>query len=167
MNDSLIYSEKVSSRWTELLFIALTLSFTLLFIWRIKVDGFDFLAGAFLFLSCTFLFYSLNFRTLIIRITPESVKLRFGLFTWKIPLDNIEACRLDEVPAFMRMGGAGIHFMFIRGRYRASFNFLEHPRVVIRFKRKVGLVREISFSTHRPDEVIQQVLAGKSSVNTG
>mgnify|MGYP000900013350 CR=1 FL=1 len=32
---------------------------------------------------------------------------------------------------FLRYGGAGIHFMSIRGRYRASFNFLEYPRVVI------------------------------------
>jgi len=162
MNDSLIYSERVTSRRTELFFIALTLSTALLFLWRIKADGFDFLAGGFFFLCCTFLFYSVNYRTLIIRITPESVKLRFGLFTWTIPVDNIEACRLDDLPVFMRMAGAGIHFMFIRGRYRASFNFLEHSRILISFKRKVGLVREISFSTRRPDEVIRHIQGAKT-----
>jgi len=167
MNDNLIYSEKVSSRWTDLLFIALTLSFALLFIWRIKVDGFDFLAGAFLFLSCTFIFYSVNYRTLIIRITPETVKLRFGLFTWTIVVENIEACRLDDLPVFMQMGGAGIHFMFIRGRYRVSFNFLEHSRVVIRFRKKVGPVRDISFSTRRPDEIIRHIQGAKTAVNAG
>jgi hypothetical protein len=55
----------------------------------------------------------------------------------------------------MRYGGAGIHFMLIRKRYRASFNFLEHPRVVITLRRRAGFVRDISFSTRRPDDVIQ------------
>jgi hypothetical protein len=81
-----------------------------------------------------------------------------------VPLDNIEACCLDDVPIFMRMGGAGIHFMIIRKRYRASFNFLEYPRVVIAFKRKVGPVRDISFSTQQPNDIlrlIQQEISAK------
>jgi hypothetical protein len=57
----------------------------------------------------------------------------------------------------MKYGGAGIHFMFIRDRYRASFNFLEYPRVVIAFKKKVGPVRDISFSTRKPEDVIQLI----------
>jgi hypothetical protein len=57
----------------------------------------------------------------------------------------------------MRMGGAGIHFMLIRRRYRVSFNFLEYPRVVIAFKRKVGPVQDISFSTRRPDDVLRHI----------
>jgi hypothetical protein len=56
--------------------------------------------------------------------------------------------------------------MLIRKRYRASFNFLEHPRVVIALKRKVGPVRDISFSTRRPDDVlrlIQEVISANSA----
>jgi hypothetical protein len=45
--------------------------------------------------------------------------------------------------------------MFVRKRYRASFNFLEYPRVVIAFKNKVGPVRDLSFSTSRPDDVLR------------
>jgi hypothetical protein len=63
----------------------------------------------------------------------------------------------------MRMGGAGIHFMIIRKRYRASFNFLEHPRVVIALKRNAGLVRDISFSTRRPDDLLRLI---KEAVST-
>ena len=74
-----------------------------------------------------------------------------------MPLANIEECRLDALPALMRYGGAGIHFMVIRGRYRASFNFLEYPRVVIAFKRKVGPVRDISFSTRQPEDVLRVI----------
>jgi len=98
-----------------------------------------------------------NYRTLVIRLTPQSLKLTFGIFTWRVPLDNVAECRLDELPLFVRMAGAGIHFINVRQRYRASFNFLEYPRVVIAFKRKAGPVRDISFSTRRPDDVLRLV----------
>jgi len=62
----------------------------------------------------------------------------------------------------MRMGGAGIHFMMIRKRYRASFNFLEYPRVVLAFQREVGPVQDISFSTRRPDDVLRLIQAAVS-----
>ena len=157
MTDDIQYHERVSSNRTEALFLTLMILFFLLFIWRVNVSGLDFLDVVFLCLSSLFVFYSLNFRTLIIRLSSESLRLKFGIFTWRVSLDNVEECCLDEVPLLMRMGGAGIHFMFIRKRYRASFNFLEYPRVVMAFKRKVGPVRDISFSTRRPDEVLRLV----------
>ena len=157
MTDDLIYHERVSSNRTEALFLALTLLFFLLFIGRATVGHLDVLAAIFFGLFGLFLFYSVNYRTLLIRLAAESLNLTFGIFTWKVPLDNVEECRLDDIPMLMRMGGAGIHFMSIRKRYRASFNFLEHPRVVIAFKRKEGLVRDISFSTHRPDDVLRLI----------
>lgn len=156
-NDDLIYDERVTSKRTEVLFLALTILFFVLFIWRVIAGSLDALAAVFLCLFGFFLFYSVNYRTLIIRLTAESLKLTFGIFTWTVPLDNVEGSRLDDMPVLMRMGGAGIHFMFIRKRYRASFNFLEYPRVVIAFKRKVGPVRDISFSTRRPDDVLRHI----------
>jgi hypothetical protein len=165
MNTHLIYSEKLSSKRTELLFIALTLLFLLLLIWRVTTGSVDFLAGIFLFFIVVFLFYSFNFKTLVIRLTSESLKLSFGIFTWTIPLNNVgEIQPDDDLPMLMKYGGAGIHFMFIRNRYRASFNFLEHPRVVIGLKRKAGLVRDISFSTCQPNEIIR-LMQGAISAN--
>jgi hypothetical protein len=158
MTDEIIYNERVSSNRTEALFLVLMILFLLLFIWRVNTGTLDVLAAVFLFFFSIFCFYSVNFRTLIIRLSSESLKLTFGIFTWTVPIDNIEGCRLDEIPLSMRMGGAGIHFMVIGKRYRASFNFLEHPRVVIAFKRKVGLVRDISFSTRRPDDILRLLL---------
>ena len=169
MADDLIYNERVSSNRTEALFLALMILFGLLLIWRLNIAGMDTLTVLFLFLFSLFFFYSVNYRTLIIQLTSESLKLKFGIFTWIVPLDNIEACCLDDVPILMRMGGAGIHFMSIRKRYRASFNFLEHPRVVVAFKRKRGLVKDISFSTRRPDDVlrlIQEAVSASRSPNT-
>lgn len=154
-NENVLYYEELSSKRTQRLFAGLAILFLLLSIWRVKVNGMNGLAVVFLVLSCFFLFYVVNYRTLIVRITPGTLKLTFGIFTWTVPFDNIESCSLDEIPPFMRYGGAGIHFMFIEKRYRASFNFLEYPRVVIAFKRKVGPVRDISFSTRQPEEVLR------------
>ena len=154
MTDDRIYHERVTSNRTEALFLALTLLFLFLLVWRAKISGIDILSVVFFFLFGIFIFYSLNYRTLVIYLTSDSLKLTFGIFTWKVPMENIEDCHLDEIPMVMRMGGAGIHFMTIRKRYRASFNFLEYPRVVIALKRKTGLVRDISFSTHQPDDVL-------------
>ena len=157
-NDNLIYNEKVSSKWTAVLFLALTILFSLLLIWRVVSSNLDFLAVVFFCLFALFLFYSVNYRTLIVRITEESLKLIFGIFTWTVPFENIEQCQLDDdLPFLKKYGGAGIHFMLIRKRYRASFNFLEHSRVVIRLKRKAGLIRDISFSTCQPNELIQLI----------
>jgi len=170
MTDDLLYNERVSSNRTEALFLALTILFFLLLIWRVKAGSLDVLAAVFFCLFSLFFFYSVNYRTLIIRLTPESLKLTFGIFTWIVLLDNVEECCLDDIPMLMRMGGAGIHFMSIRKRYRASFNFLEHPRVVIAFKRKEGLVRDISFSTRRPDDVlrlIQEAVSAKRAAQHG
>jgi hypothetical protein len=154
MTDGLLYHERVSSNRTTALFLALTILFLLLFAWRVSDGRPDALGWVFLCFSSFFLFYTVNYRTLVIRLTPQSLKLTFGIFTWRVPLDNVAECRLDELPLFVRTAGAGIHFINVRKRYRASFNFLEYPRVVIAFKRKVGPVRDISFSTRRPDDVL-------------
>jgi len=157
MKDNILYTERVSSNRTEALFLTLTIIFLLLFIWHVTVSGLDILAAVFLGFSSFFLFCSVNYRTLVIHITSEFLKLTFGIFTWRVPLDNIAEFRLDEIPLFMKYGGAGIHFMLIHKRYRASLNFLEYPRVVIALKRKAGPVRDISFSTRRPEDVLRLI----------
>ena len=157
MSDKFLYHEKLTSAKTETLFIALTILFLSLTLSRVNTLGLDEFAILFAVFCSFFLFYSLNYRTLIIRLTSESLKLKFGIFTWTVPLEDIEDCQLDELPAIMKYGGAGIHFMMIRNRYRASFNFLEYPRIVIAFKKKVGLVRVISFSTRQPDEILRRI----------
>jgi len=149
-----IYREQVVSLKTEVLFLALTIFFFLLFLWRVNAAGLDALAFLFVFFAIVFLFYCVNFRRLEILLTSEFLKLTFGVFRWRVPLENIAECQLDELPNLMKYGGAGIHFMMIRARYRASFNFLEYPRVVIALRRKAGPVRDISFSTRRPEELM-------------
>lgn len=151
------YEETVSSNLTELLFAGLTILFVSLAFWRVSTQGYTLLSVGFLLLAAFFLFYSLNYRKLLIRISADNLWLKFGVFSWTVPLGNIKACRLDDLPLLMKYGGAGIHFMLIQGRYRASFNFLDGPRVVIELKNKAGLVRDVSFSTRRPEEVMRLI----------
>ena len=157
MNDNITYNERISSLRTTLLFLVLTLIFLLLFVWRFNAAQMDFLAGFLLAFSIIFLFYVVNYYTLLIRITKKSLKLTFGIFHMTIPLENVAASRLDKIPTFMKYGGAGIHFMMIDQRYRASFNFLEYPRVVVALKHKRGPVRDVSFSTRQPDTVLSLI----------
>lgn len=157
MNETPIYSEHLSSNRTEALFVALALFAGGLFLWRLATAGQDLFAGFFAAIFAFFLFYALNYRTLAIQLTGSALTLRFGLFTWRVPLDNIAAAAVDEMPALLRWGGAGIHFLMVDGRYRASFNFLEYPRLVIAFKRKAGPVRDISFSTRQPEALLQRL----------
>jgi hypothetical protein len=104
LTDDVIYTERVSSKRTEALFVALTLLFFTLLIWRLNARRLDFLAAIFLCFFALFFFYSLNYRTLTIYLTSGSLKLTFGIFRWNVPLDNVEECCLDDIPMLMRMG---------------------------------------------------------------
>ncbi len=163
-NEKNIYDENLSSSRTTALFVFLTLIFLLLLLWRMFTTGLDFLTIIFFLFSGIFLFYSLNYRKLTIQLTPDSLKLTFGIFHWTVPMDNIVSCKLDNPPAFNKYGGAGIHFMFVEGRYRASFNFLEYPRVVVALKKK-GRVRDISFTTRQPDEILSLIQKAVAAQN--
>ena len=155
LSNTLLYHERLKSSRTTALFLGLCGLFSGLAFWRRRYgDGW---ARLFAIFSGLFLFYVLNYRTLEISLTPHALTLRFGIFTWRIPLQNIAAIELDELPALLRYGGAGIHGMLVGGRYRASFNFLEYPRLVLRFKEKVGPVQDLSFSTHQPDALLRLV----------
>jgi len=160
MSPRVLYEERLTSRRTTALFVALCGLCLVLWLWRRSAGGPGWLSGLLGFPFVTFLFYSLNYRTLVIRLTPAALTLTFGLLRWTLPLANVQSCAADsELTAVQRDGGAGIHFMVVRGRYRASFNFLEYPRVVIALKNPAGPVRDLSFSTRRPDEVIALIQA--------
>jgi len=155
------YNEKLSSAKTEILFVVLTLIFLALFVWRWPSAGWNGWTVTFLCFFAFFLFYSLNYRWLKIHLTPDTLQLTFGIFTWRIAISNIKNCYLDE-DSLWRFGGAGIHFMWIKGKYRAFFNFLEYPRVVVTFKEKKGPVQEIAFSTKEPERVME-IIQGRFS----
>lgn len=153
MNETL-YFEKLQSNITTALFAILALIFLALFGWRFTSVGWKFTPGLFLFLGVFFLFYFFNYRTLRIEISGETLALRFGLVRWRTALSNIQEYRLDDPPLWIKYGGAGVHFSMVEGLYRAFFNFLEGPRVIVIFKEKQGPVQALSFSTYQPDQVL-------------
>ena len=150
------YTEELSSSKTEALFIALTVSFLILFVWCWSSAGWNGWTITFLCIAAFFLFYVFNYRTLKITLTHVTIQLTFGVFTWRIAIANIERCYLDT-PSIGSIGGAGIHFTWIKGKYRAFFNFLDHPRVVVVFKKKKGPVQEIAFSTKQPEIFLEAI----------
>jgi hypothetical protein len=150
-----LYQEKVTSTLTTLLFIGLAIVSFGLYLWHNAGSiNWDTLSIVFLFMVCFFVFYLFNFRTLQVLATKETLQLRFGLFHWTEPIDNIESVKLDQIPTLLKYGGAGIHYMTVHGRYRISFNFLEYERVCVGLKKKQGLVQDISFSTRQVEKVI-------------
>lgn len=151
-----LYQEKVSSARTSALLLVLSQLFGFLALVRWHQIGVDGWTVAFAIVYIFFLFYVFNYHTLIIRISTEQLQLKFGLFCWKIPLNTIASCHLDDI-SLWRIGGAGIHFTFIRKKYRAFFNFLEYPRVVIPLNVNRGPVQEIAFTTQQPEEVMRLI----------
>jgi hypothetical protein len=156
MTDDPLYHERISSQKTEALFVGLAILFFVPFAWLESAQRFGGWSILCFCLFAFFLFYALNYKTLILQMDRSNLRLRFGLFQWAIPLPNIESCFLD-MTSLRRIGGAGIHFTFVDGRYRAMFNFLEYSRVVIRLKINKGPIREIAFSTQHPEEVIRLI----------
>ena len=155
------YEERVTSKRTTALFVALAVLFLGLWGWRLHAGDHGLLTGVLGCFGFMFLFYVLNYRTLVIRVDEQALRLTFGVFTWTVPRENIASAALDELPEFMKNGGAGIHFMTIRGRYRVSFNHLEYPRVVVGLKKPTGPVKDVSFTTRRPEEVMRALGQGR------
>jgi hypothetical protein len=155
MENDLRYHEIFTSKKTLRLFLMLAVGFFVLFLWRMLSTDLNFLSILLLSLSVFFLFYMINYRRLEICITKDILLLKFGLFSWRVPLRNIAESKLDRISNFAYFGGAGIHFMWVKGRYRASFNFLEYPRVVIIYKDKIGPIQDLSFSTKNPESVLK------------
>lgn len=151
-----IYEERISSKRTEALFLSLATLFLTLWLLRKKTRVTGRVTAIFFILFAFFVFYALNYRRLRIRLTAHDLELRFGIFSWTIPMDDIEGCHADET-SLWRIGGAGIHLSWFDGRYRAMFNFLEYPRVVVALKEKRGPVRDVAFSTRHPQQVMKRI----------
>ena len=150
-----VFKESNSSGGTEVVFVVLAVLFLLLAVWRAR-SSFGLLAIVFLFGFLFFVFYSLNYRTLIVLMNREALVLRFGVFSWTVPWASIDDAFVDET-SLVRIGGAGIHFTVIKRRYRMYWNFLEFPRVVLALKKPRGWVRDVAFTTRRPAEVLAAI----------
>jgi hypothetical protein len=108
--------------------------------------------GLYILMALLFLALAITFSTLIIKLTPHSVVVGFGMIKRTIPWDLIERCYMDEVSS-LRYGGWGIRIGRVRGKWRLVFNIIGAPRVVLALKR--GGFDEFVFSTRHPDEMVR------------
>ena len=157
MKEDLIYRETLRSKKTTGLFFALAVIWLILGIARLLSSGWAALTFIFLGLSGFFFLYVANFWKLDIHIHPEQLQVKFGLIVWRVPLKNIASIEADDLPWLMRNGGAGVHFMLVNGLYRVNFNFLEYPRLLVRFKQKTGPVQALSLSTQQPEKLTAEI----------
>ncbi len=110
---NVLYSEKVRSNKTSLLFMFLAIIFFALFGWRFSVVGYRFVPGLYAFFGLFFCFYVINFRELEISITDQTLQLKFGVIGWSSNIENIKSSILYDPPFWIKFGGAGFH-----GRWR-------------------------------------------------
>ena len=94
MSEKLIYTERVSSDRTEALFVALMLLFFGLLTRRLVRGSRGLLTAVFFFLGAFFLFYTLNYRTLVIRLTAESLSSLLASSPGKCPWRMLPAAVL-------------------------------------------------------------------------
>lgn len=152
---NVLYSENVRSNKTSLLFMFLAFIFFALFGWRFSVVGYRFVPGLYAFFGLFFCFYVINFRELEISITDQTLQLKFGVICWSSNIENIKSSILYDPPFWIKFGGAGVHFAMVDGDYKAFYNFLEFPRVMIGFHKKQGWVQSIVFTTRQPDKILE------------
>jgi len=161
------YYEEVRSFKTSLLFLFLSAVFSTFFIKRVLTLGYReniAFSTVLLFFSIFFGLYVLNYWTLKIIITDKKIQLNFGLIRWRSDLSNVKAVEMDDSPPVIKYGGAGVHFAYVRGMYRAFFNFLEFPRILITYQEKQGLVQGLVFTTRNPEKVIK-IIKGRMENN--
>ena len=152
---NVLYNEKVRSNKTSLLFVLLAMIFFALFGWRFSVVGFRFIPGLYVFIGLVFCFYVINFRELEISITDQKLQLKFGVIAWSSNIENIKSIIRYDPPFWIKYGGAGVHFAMVDGDYKAFYNFLEYPRVMVGFHQKQGWVQSLVFTTRQPDKILQ------------
>ncbi|MCS7116214.1 MAG: hypothetical protein RMJ31_03000 [Nitrososphaerota archaeon] len=155
MRNSIIYEERIISKW---MIIILTVPIVLLLfvfyqLYREGVEIQQFF-GYFLLIILILLGLVMNFSTLIVRFTTQSISVGYGILKYNIEWKDIEDCYLDKTPT-IKYGGWGIRIGKVEGRWRLVFNVIGSPRIVLSLKR--GRFKEFVFSTNDPQKVMGMV----------
>lgn len=95
------------------------------------------------------------FRKFIIKMTSDSIIVKYGFSKCTIPWENIEGCYLDKTSAFW-YGGWGLRMGRVNGKWRDIYNIIGFPRVVLSLK-KDKFFKELVFSTKNPDQVMEVI----------
>jgi len=153
-----IYEEKIFSKWTTGIVGLFTVGFLFGLVYQILVEP----IGAhpapnwfYLLMFLLLLGVTINFSRLVIKMTPQSISVGYGILRDAILWENIEDCYLDDTSAIW-YGGWGIRMGRVKGKWRHVYNVLGCPRVAVSLK-KGRFFKEFVFSTKNPEEVIKIV----------
>jgi hypothetical protein len=158
----ILYREQLTDWKTSLLFAFFATLFAGFFALRFQQVGWKFGPILFLSLSLLFWFYLINYFSLEIIVTSEELILKFGVFCWRESLSNLARVSQEDLPIWIRYGGAGIHFALVRGNYTVFYNFLDHPRLIINLIHRRGLVQQVCISTCCPDQIHKLLDEGRN-----
>jgi hypothetical protein len=157
MQPDIIYEEKIFQKGLTTILIVITLVFLILWIYQAFIGPIGTNPAPnmlFLIMFLVFTFMVSTFNRLVIKITPEFIRVGYGIFRRQISWEKIESCYPDEASVVI-YGGWGIRFGRFKGKWRLIFDTVGDPRVV--FLLKEGKFREFVFSTKNPDEVTELV----------
>ncbi len=145
-----IYEEKIFLKGTTGVLAIFTAGSLFALVYQI----FPALNWFFLLMFLLFLGVTINFNRLVIRMTPRSIAVGYGIFKHTIIWENIEGCYLDEAST-IKYGGWGIRIGRVKGKWILVYNVIRCPRVVLSLRE--GRFREFVFSTKSPEQVIKVV----------
>lgn len=156
MQSDVLYEEKIFQKGLTTLLTVITFIFLVLSIYLAFFEslGNQVLIVIFFAMFLLFVFVTITFNTLDIKITSEFIRVSYGIIKRQISWERVEDCYLDEA-SVIRYGGWGIRIGKFREKWRLVYNVVGSPRVVLLLKE--GRFREFVFSTKNPDEVIELV----------
>jgi len=150
------YTEKIFCKWMFLILGSVTAVFSFLGVYEIMV-GWQWTEPLPVWLwpvmALFLLVITINFLRLTIKIDPENLTVRFGIFKKKIPWDKVEDSYLDDTSSLWY----GFRLRRADGKWRTVYNLIviSGPRVVVSLKE--GKIREVAFSTNNPEEVKRKI----------
>lgn len=151
------YTEKVFSKWMFLILGSITVIFSFIGAYEIMI-GWQWTEPLPVWfwpvMALFFLVITINYFRLTIKIDHERLTVGYGVSKSKISWDNIEDCYLDETSSLW-YGGWGSRLGRVDGKWRAVYNVIGGPRVVVSLKE--GWIREVAFSTKDPEEVMEKI----------
>ena len=157
MQPGALYEEKITSKWMTAILIPVTGIMLFLLGYQVLIGPLGTPPAPtwfYLIMALLFLGVTLNFSKVIIRMTPSSIAVGYGIFKHTILWENIEGCFLDETSA-VKYGGSGIRVTKVGGKSRIVYSVVGGPRVVLSLKE--GRYKELAFSTNHPQEVMKLV----------
>jgi hypothetical protein len=152
---NLLYEEKILSK--EILGVCLIVAFLFLVlmiyqIYKGPIGNCPAPNWVFLLFFLLVSGFGFVFSNLGVKITSKNLDVGYGFIRYKIPLENVANCYLDETSAFW-YGGWGIRFAKIADKWRLVYNVIGTPRVILSLKQ--GRFKEFAFSTKKPQELIK------------